>query len=89
MAHDKKLLGYISEIEHLNEEIADLKEGIKGLKESIKDSGYNVKAVMEVIKRRTKNRSSVDEMDELIVKYETDIVPQGELFEEKVIKLHG
>lgn len=64
------LLSYIERIERLAEEKDGLTADIRDIYNQAKSTGFDTKAMREVIKRRKMDRGEVDELDNLVHLYE-------------------
>lgn len=70
----KKLLnGYINRVENLTEQKKDLMEDIKNVFIEAKGEGIDVKALKEVIRRRSKNRGELEAFEAIVETYESAI----------------
>jgi len=61
----ERLKSLISRIEHVDEEINELKEDRKGIMLEAKQAGFDTKAITYVIKQRKKSKQQRDE-EELV-----------------------
>ncbi|MBF0185354.1 MAG: DUF2312 domain-containing protein [Magnetococcales bacterium] len=69
----EELIAFIDRIERLEEEKAVVSDHIKTVYAEAKSSGFDTKALREVIKRRKLDRNTVEELDSLVEMYEQAI----------------
>lgn len=66
---DSQLRAYVERMERMNAEKQDALDGIKELKAEVKGAGFDVKTLLEVVRRRAANADDVAEADANLAMY--------------------
>lgn len=68
--NNERLVSLIERVEHIDAEIADLKEDRKGIMLEAKSAGFDTKAITHVIKLRKMDKQKRDEQNDIFTTYE-------------------
>ncbi len=65
----EQLKNIVERIEKLSEDITNIKADVKEIYKEAKSSGFDVKALKDIIKMRQKDKDEIEERDEIIHLY--------------------
>lgn len=69
----RQLASFIQRIERLNDDKKAVAEDVKEVFAEAKGSGFDVKIMRQVIKRRAMDRADLEEQDATLANYETNL----------------
>lgn len=69
----KDLRAFVERYEAVEAERKELNEQIADVKRDAKARGYDVKALVEIVKRRKRDREAVKELDAIVARYEESL----------------
>lgn len=69
----RHLVSFLQRVEKLEEEKRDLAEDVKQVYLEAKSSGFDVRTIREIVKRRRMKQADREERDALLATYETNI----------------